>query len=374
MKQYRFGFIVEQALGHKTHSLNLKKAIEREEAISAEWGFPSWEATGLAGKVNNWTVKAGLQSRQAVRRMHSNGRLDALFFHTQVTAVLAQDWLYRIPSIISLDATPLQYDELGEFYNHEASDGIAERIKWWLNRRAFHSAAHLVTWSNWARDGLIDGYSVDPDKITVIPPGVDVQAWARPTPRTYENGTIKLLFVGGNLNRKGGQLLLEAYRQLRAEQLAVELHLVTRDSVPSEPGVFVYNDMQPNTPELRQLFYDCDIFCLPTFGDCLAVVLGEAGATGMPLVATNVGGIVDLVHDNETGLLLEPGDTAALTQALRTLVTSPELRQRLGHTVRRLVRIQHDTNKNAGQIIELLQTIAGGRRIMGRQMVVSGIL
>ena len=120
---YRFGFIVEQALGHVTHGKNLQKNIAQDHAVEVAWGLPSWEAGGLAGRTNNWTVKAGLQSRQAVRQMQREKPVDALLFHTQVTAILAQDWMGKIPSIVSLDATPLQYDSLGEFYDHEAGGG-----------------------------------------------------------------------------------------------------------------------------------------------------------------------------------------------------------------------------------------------------------
>ena len=62
--------------------------------------------------------------------------VDALLFHTQVTAILAQDWMDKIPSIVSLDATPLQYDSLGEFYEHESGSGSAEKLKFWLNNVA----------------------------------------------------------------------------------------------------------------------------------------------------------------------------------------------------------------------------------------------
>ena len=61
---YRFGFIVEQALGHITHGKNLQQNIEQDAEVEAVWGLPGWDAEGLAGRIGNWTVKAGLQSRQ----------------------------------------------------------------------------------------------------------------------------------------------------------------------------------------------------------------------------------------------------------------------------------------------------------------------
>ena len=106
------------------------------------------------------------------------------------------------------------------------------------------------------------------DKITVIPPGVNVHEWRRPTPRVPHANPVKILFVGGDLERKGGLVLLEAFRALR--HLGLELHLVTKDRLAPEPGVFVYNNLEANSQPLKDLYHTCDIFALPTFGDCLA--------------------------------------------------------------------------------------------------------
>ena len=61
--------------------------------------------------------------------MNGQTKLDALFFHTQVPAILAQSWLRKIPGIVSLDATPLQYDELGAFYKHEQGPAWLEDLE-----------------------------------------------------------------------------------------------------------------------------------------------------------------------------------------------------------------------------------------------------
>ncbi|MEI2611527.1 MAG: glycosyltransferase family 4 protein [Candidatus Promineifilaceae bacterium] len=257
--------------------------------------------------------------------MSRQTQLDALFFHTQVTAVLNRDWLNRYPSVISLDATPLQYDELGAFYSHETGPAWLERRKWQMNRDAFRAARHILAWTEWTKKGLVEGYEVKPEKVTVIPPGVDVAEWSRPQPRTLHDHPVKILFVGGNLERKGGLLLLEAFRALRP-RYPIELHLVTKDSVAEEPGLFVYNNMQANSAPLKQLYFDSDIFCLPTYGDCLPMVLSEAGAAALPVISTRVAGIPEIVQEGETGFLVEAGDAAAITHTLETLITNPALR------------------------------------------------
>lgn len=376
---FNFGFIVEQTLGHVTHGLNLQKHISGDSTVHAEWGLPSWKQNGLIGKIpvlrSNWTLQAGLQTRGILRDLYRRcSALDALFFHTQVTAVLSPDWLRRVPSIISLDATPKQYDQLGTFYGHSTGPFWLENWKWRLNRECFRLARHIVTWSEWAKQGLVDEYQVPAEKISVIPPGVDTRAWAPPEPRTNPLGPIRILFVGADLDRKGGRVLLEAFRHLRTQvtvaerqvdSTPLELHVVTRSPIESEPGVFVHSDMEPNTQRLKNLFFSSDIFCLPTLGDCLPMVLAEAGAAALPTISTSIAGTPEIIGDGETGFLVPPGDVKALTSALQHLIENPDLRLRQGKAARHAVCANFDSNQNADRLLALMKqisAIAGGTR------------
>ncbi len=368
MTPYRIGFVMEQALGHVTHTRNLQKQVARDTSIAAHWALISQHVDGLAGRIpvykSNWTVRAGLRTRRALADLEHVNRPDALFFHTQVPTVLASDWVRRVPSVISLDATPLQYDQLGLSYGHETSAAWLEHLKWRLNRDCFASARQLVTWSAWAKHGLVDEYDIPADKITVIPPGVDVEAWTRPTPRSLHDGPVKILFVGGDLRRKGGALLLQAFRELR--HLSIELHLVTRDRLIEEPGLFIYNDVQPNSRLLKQLTHNCDIFCLPTYGDCLPMVLSEAGAAGLPLVSTDVAAIPEIVHDGDNGFVVPVGSAAALTGALRRLIENPTLRLQQGERAATLVRETFDIQRNAQHLLALLKDVVDTARPLRR--------
>jgi len=360
MAGYEFGFLLEQALGHVTHTKNLLTNVALDHEVRAHWGLIDFEATGIAGRIplyrSNWTVRAGMRARREVARMNGKTKLDALFFHTQVPAILAQSWLRKIPGIVSLDATPLQYDELGAFYKHEQGPAWLESLKWRLNRDCFRSARRLVAWSEWTKLGLVQRYEVPADKITVIPPGVNVDEWRRPVPRVPHSNPVKILFVGADLKRKGGLVLLEAFRALR--HLGLELHLVTKDRLPPEPGVFVYNNLEANSQPLKDLYHTCDIFALPTFADALAMVLSEAGASGMAIISTNVGAIPELVRNQETGLIVPVGDAVSLTQALRDLATNPALRLTLGERAVAHVTRDYDARTNANRLLDLLKAEA----------------
>lgn len=371
----RIGFIVEQALGHITHGQNLQRVVAEYEDVQALWGLPTWDSTGLESRLpgarSNWTIRAGMQARRFLRAANRPARLDALFIHTQVPAVLAQDWMRRIPTIVSLDATPQQYDSLGDFYQHQAGPQWLEKLKWRLNRDCFRKARHLVTWSEWAKQGLVDEYQVSPEKVTVIPPGVDVAAWSPVSEKMRENAAdapVRILFVGGDLQRKGGLLLLEAFRVLQARladsgRPAVELHLVTRENVAPEPGVFVHYGIQPNSPQLKQLYYDSHIFALPTLGDCLPMVLSEAGAAKLPSLTTRVAAIPEIVADEKTGLLVPPGEVEPLAEGLWRLVTSPGMREQMGQAAARRVVQGFDARANAQRLLGMLKQLAAEDRV-----------
>jgi glycosyltransferase involved in cell wall biosynthesis len=355
-------FVLEQTLGHITHGKNLQSLLPEIEGVEPVFTLVDDALTGPWRRLpgwTNWTVRAGVRARRGLRTLQRDGwssAPDAIFVHSQVPAVLLGRWM-RTPTVVSLDATPLQYDSLGEFYQHEVGSGPGERLKKWANRRCYARARHLVTWSEWAKQGLVDEYGVAPDKVTVIAPGVDVDMWAPPADQVDRSGPVRVLFVGGDLERKGGHLLLSAAAQLRDDAAVpdFEVHLVTPAAVADEPGVVVHAGLSANSAELIEQYHLADIFCLPTFGDCLPMVLAEAGASGLPLVSTDVGAISGLVRDGVTGRLIQPGDLDQLVTALRELLVDPDERRRCGKAARELVIHEHDARRNAQRIVDVLR-------------------
>ncbi|MCZ7672780.1 MAG: LysM peptidoglycan-binding domain-containing protein [Chloroflexi bacterium] len=127
---YTIGFVIERVFGHITHGKNLRDNVAHDAAIQSHWINLFWRTKGLAGKLpvykSNWTVHAGLQARSGISKLQRQFPLDGLFFHTQTPAVLSQKWVRRFPTVISLDATPLQYDQLGGFYAHDTGPSWLE--------------------------------------------------------------------------------------------------------------------------------------------------------------------------------------------------------------------------------------------------------
>jgi len=361
--QLRAAFVLEQALGHITHGANLERLVAGQDRLTPAFlriPFDLHPRQAIIPGFGNWTIRAGMRARRAIRRQYRAQGIDVMFIHTQVPALLAQAWMKRIATVVSLDATPLQIDEMSVQYNHRSSSERVERWKFEINRRCFLRADQLVAWSEWTRDSLVQDYGIRSESVTVIAPGVDFSRWgiARPD-KDVADHPVRVLFVGGGLERKGGLLLLEAARRLRADPGVpeFEVHLVTGTEVPDEPGIVIHNAMTPNSPALVELYQKCDIFCLPTLGDCLPLVLAEAAACSMALVSTNVGAISEVVRNGDTGVLIEPGDLDSLEGALRRLLLDPVERRRLGAAAHELARKEHDASVNAERIVDLLVRI-----------------
>jgi glycosyltransferase involved in cell wall biosynthesis len=361
---YRIGFVMEQQLGHGTHYRNLLRYVQQDASVAPVWMPLPFEPSGLLRSLplvrSNWSARASLLARRAVERARKQSRLDALFFHTQVTTLLAGPLMRRLPTIISLDATPINYDSVGTLYGHQ-SGGPLEGLKFRANVHAFSLAAGFVTWCQWARESLINDYGVAPEKITVIPPGVDLSLWPSRPPRREASGTeqrlLKLLFVGGDFKRKGGEVLLECFK--RSFQDRCELHLVTQEAVPPGPNLFVYNGVKPNSETLTRLFAEADIFVFPTLADCAPVAVTEALAASLPVISTRVGAIPEAVQDGKTGLLVDPGNLEQLHQALDYLLDHAEQRREMGVLGRRLVEQDYDAAKNCQRLLSVIKTAAG---------------
>jgi glycosyltransferase involved in cell wall biosynthesis len=361
---------MEQALGHVTYTQNLQAAYATTDRVRPVWMPVPFADGGLLERVpgtrSNWTVRGSLRAHAAVRANGGAAAFDALLYNTQTVSLLAPLVDRRTAVIISLDATPLNFDRVGDAYGHGTASARVEAWKQRLHRRVFRGACAFTTWSQWAKDSLRDDYGVDPELVTVIPPGVDLDLFpfSERGPEDGTEGPVRVLFVGGDFERKGGHLLLACMRAGLAGRC--ELHVVTGQPIPETPGVSVYHGLGPNDPRLRALYRDADIFALPTSGDCLAVVLGEALASGLPIVTTSVAGQPEAVRDGRTGFVIPPGDEQALGRALLRLIDDPGLRRSMGRAARLDAEARFDARKNAERLLDVVEQGIARRRARSR--------
>ena len=270
---------------------------------------------------------------------------------TQTPAALGGRAPRGTPYVIMVDDTPILFDQMAEHYD-EPPDRFAalRKFKHRINIEALQGAHAVLPMSEWARRSLIDDYGVDPARARVVPTGVDLDQW---TPgEHHHDGPLRVLFVGGHFDRKGGSTLVEAFDEL--EPGSAELHIVTRSNLPERPGVHVYTGMQPNAPELIELFRSSHVFVLPSKAEAYPNVVVEACAAGLPCIVTDVGGMSEMVVEGESGYVIRPDDTERLAQLLGQLARDPEARRRMGHAARERAVDMFDGRKNAARVVDIL--------------------
>jgi len=188
----------------------------------------------------------------------------------------------------------------------------------WLARRILRRARLTLCASNALADAARE---LGAGEVRVIGSGVEVP------PTVGEEATPPEVLYAGRLSAEKGILDLLAAAD-NGMKLTIAGDGPLRERVPGALG-FVPHD------ELGPLYDRAAVVAVPSRREGFGVACAEAMAHGRPVVAAAVGGLLDLVVDEETGLLVPPGDVGALRKALRRLLADEELRARLGANARR---------------------------------------
>ena len=341
----RAAFAMEQSLGNVTHYLNLRSAEPEAPWLQAHWLPVEYRKTRAP-----WAVSGSLDAGRTLLKLQRN--VDVTFIHTTTIALLAPLLLPRRPLVLSTDGTPNKRG-MRKWYGLAPEGPVAGQLKNSLYGGIFRRADAFVSWCEWTKTSLVEDYGVAAERVTVIPPGIDL---SRFRPGVRNNEKPRLLFVGGDFLRKGGDLLVDVFRR-RLQGRAV-LELVTPADVAEEPGIRVYRNLKANSPILQDLYASCDLFVLPTRGEVFPLAAMEALAAGLPLVATRVGGLPELVREGETGRSVEVDDANALGDALEQLICDADLRRRMSQRAREDAEERFDYRKNALRVFELVRAHA----------------
>jgi len=236
-----------------------------------------------------------------------------------------------IPHFVYTDHTHLANS------NYDKISSLLISKKDWLNqeKKIYENALVNFTTSEFAANSIENDYGIDREKIQVVYSGIINVDFPDEIPQKDQRD-IKILFVGFNWERKGGDVLLKAFEQVNYHFPYTELHIVGCTPMINKRGVKVLGKL--NKEELEKELKECHIFCMPSYREPSAVALIEAAAYGMPIVATNVGGSSDRVIENFNGFLTNPGDYKDLSRKLIFLVRNLDIAKEFGKNGRELVK------------------------------------
>ncbi len=377
-------FVGEGVLGHRTLATQLRDTLATNPAVEARFAtvpppgrlarllLRRWPRAGDADLYElRWRLRWSWQARRLLKRQLRE--VDVAMITTQASALLSRGPMRRLPCVLTVDATVRQFTALEYERPRDRFSGLQDRILARLERRAIGAATAVVAWSDWNAEALRREYGLDDSRLATIHPGIDASWWgeaaaARPGERQKP---LRALFVGNDVERKGLGLLREA---IDRSGLDIALDVVSGDRIEASGSMQVHSGIEGGSKELRELFAGADVFVLPTKADAVPWAVLEAMAAGLPVIASRVGSIEELV--GEAGVVVEPGDAEELAEALRRLA-DPGLRQELGARGIERVRQHYDRDVQLPRLLDLLRSVArkpegGGRKIRRRTFIAIG--
>ncbi len=251
--------------------------------------------------------------------------------------------LHRIPLVVTLHSLeplrPWKADQLGSGY----------LLSTWIEKTTVESADRVIAVSGQMREDILRHFAVDPARVVVIHNGIDPDRFRR-TERKDALAALGVrepyvLFVGRITDQKGIFHLLEAAPRLPAGVQVVlcasapdtpEIEERLRRALPRHPNVHWINRMVP-VEQVVQLYSHAAVFVCPSVYEPFGLINLEAMACETAVVASAVGGILEVVEDGKTGLLVPPGRPDELAAAIRRLLDDPAGARAMGRAGRRRV-------------------------------------
>jgi glycosyltransferase involved in cell wall biosynthesis len=205
--------------------------------------------------------------------------------------------------------------------------------------RSFKGMDHIIALSRRDRELLLQ-LGVSGDKITVIPNGIDTKKFQNRGRFVERNDKLKILCVARFAKNKNYELLIHALSKLRKqsdfdayfigdfdsqEYFARIVRLIKSEKLEGTVRI----GLAVSDAELVDCYLSCDMFVLPSNMETFPLVILEAMYAGLPIIATRVGGIPEVVHEGVNGFLVSPGDSEELCQKCLCLLSDSQKRNEI---------------------------------------------
>ncbi len=246
-----------------------------------------------------------------------------------------------------------------------------------FNNRVIYSfmADRVVTTGEYTRTYMIREKGIDPERVVAIPSGIDLTRFDPVATQGNLRGELGIgadtpVFGSASVFRrkKGYDFLLAATPRILSVHPSAKLLLVGEG--PQEKnlrrrieelrieGAVILPGFREDMPRVLNTM---DIFVFPTLEEAFPNAIMEAMAMKRPVVASRVGGVPDIVHDGETGYLVEPGDPSAIAEKVSTLLQNQSLREKIGEEGRRFVEKNCSHNIMVHRLEGVYRDLMGNR-------------
>jgi glycosyltransferase involved in cell wall biosynthesis len=230
----------------------------------------------------------------------------------------------------------------------------------------YDGAAGIFTFSDRVRKSFVSDLRIPDERVETVYAGPNFDPASIPPLPAQASREPNILFVGREFQRKGGDVVLAAFAEVRREIPDATLTIIgPRDLTLSVPGVEVLGFLRKDDPaEYRRLldaYARARAFAFPTRFEPFGVVLLEAMFFGLPCVATDVWAIPEIVRHGETGFICQPDDAHGLAQHLVQLLRDPELAFRMGRAGRARAETHFTWAAVTAKMTARIQRFLGGK-------------
>ena len=268
------------------------------------------------------------------------------------------------PLIVQVHST--EFDRSGEHVNQFVYD---------IERQGMHAATRVITVSNYTRSIVVNRYAVPPEKVEVVYNGVDLegspvtsqQSPGKTSLGLSEDDFVVVCVANFTSKTKGHEELVEALRKLKdkAGEGFAKIKILLVGDGPLRARVnlqVVGHGLQDNVlfagkrSDVREILQACDMCVLSSLSEGLSNALLEYMASGKPVVATAVGGNLEVIQDGRNGILVPAGNSAALAEGIAKVWGDKELALRLGAAARKTVEEKFDLTRQIEELQGTLET------------------
>ncbi|HOO76315.1 MAG TPA: glycogen synthase [bacterium] len=250
--------------------------------------------------------------------------------------------LYNMPHVATSHSLeplrPWKVEQLAEAYHVSA----------WMEKVGLENADRVVAVSKMMKEDIVANFDVDPEKVTVIHNGIDLNKYRRRplSPEVRAHYGIEedyVLFVGRPTAQKGMEYLIDAADDIPVQ---VVIEAVGADTKEYEDRMAAKVEGKKNILWIHEnlgdeinagLYSSAKVFICPSVYEPFGIINLEAMACETPVVASAVGGIMEVVVPGETGFLVEPAAAGQIAEKVNELLSRPDLALKMGRNGRKRV-------------------------------------
>jgi glycosyltransferase involved in cell wall biosynthesis len=341
--------------------------IEGEMVVSGlrQLGVPAIEfaARSLRDRTTYRRVRAFLQEER-IDLVHAH-----LTFSATWSALLSRQT--GIPAVATLHVAPTATRQFRNTLRHR----LATDARDWVMRKALNRwSSRVITVSEALRQTYLGKGDLEPGKVTVVHNGIELERFRRDRAATRARlerefgiapGVPILVTVSVLRPAKGIEYLLDAVQRVPNAVFLILGDGNKREewqALAQQQGIGDRVRWAGYRTDVDTILAGCDALVHPSLDDAFPTVLLEAMAAGLPVVATRVGGIPEIVSDGETGFLVPPADAAALANAIDNLLADRERMRRMGESVTSIAVTKFSTAAWVSRLTAVYDEVLGRKR------------